>query len=106
VNPAYAELVALAERELELVHAERFESLDAIRARRAELVSVLPPSPPEEALPLLQQAAAMQARTEDALERSLTHVTAELQAVRRGRHAVQAYTPGSGAESRLVDSTG
>jgi hypothetical protein len=106
VSPAYAELVALAERELELVQAERFEGLDAIQARRAELVSILPPSPPAEALPFLQQAAAMQARTEAVLEQGLTHAAAELQAVRRGRHAVQAYTPGSGAESRLVDSTG
>jgi hypothetical protein len=106
VSPAYAELVALAERELELVRADRLDELDPLRARRSELASALPAAPPPEALPLLEQAAALQAQVESALERDMAYVAAELQCVRRGRHAVQAYTPGSGADSRLVDSTG
>ena len=106
MSPAYAELVALAERELELVRAGRLGELDPIYARRAELVSALPAAAPPEALPLLQVAATIQAQTESALEVDLTHVAAELQCVRRGRHAVQAYTPGSPTEIRLVDSTG
>jgi hypothetical protein len=106
VSTAYAELVVLAERELELVQADRLEELGALHSRRAELIRALPAAPPAEALPLLEQAAHLQARTESALERVMAHTAAELQSVRRGRHAVQAYTPGSGADSRLVDSTG
>ena len=106
MSTAYAELVALAERELELVQADRLEELGPVHARRAELISALPAAAPAEALSLLEQAADLQARTESVLEREMAHAAAELQSVRRGRHAVQAYTPGSGADSRLVDSTG
>jgi 5,10-methylenetetrahydrofolate reductase len=106
VTSAYAELVELAELELELVQSGQLDELPSIHVRRTELVSSLPEQAPAEAQPSLEAAAAIQAKTEAALERVITQMAAELQAIRRGRHAVQAYTPGSGAESHLVDSTG
>ena len=102
----YSELVTLAERELELVQSGELEGVEGLQARRAEVVASLPAAPPPEALPLLEAAAGLHARTEAVLNRDMAQAAAELQSIRRGRHAVQAYTPGSAGESRLVDSTG
>jgi hypothetical protein len=107
VTEAYAELVRIAERELELVHAGEFEEAQALQAERAELVARLPAVPPPGALPLLEAAAGLQAQTAAALERDMAQAASELHSVRRGRHAVQAYTPAADeGEGRLVDSTG
>jgi hypothetical protein len=106
VSDPYSKLVTLAERELELVRSGELEEVGRLHADRAELVATLPAAPPPEALPLLEAAAALQARIEATLQRDIAQAASELQSIRRGRHAVQAYTPGSAGESRLVDSTG
>jgi hypothetical protein len=108
VTGAYAELVELAERELELVHVGELELAERLQARRAAVVAELPATPPAEARPLLEAAAEIQRKTEAALQRDIAQAAAELSSIRRGRHAVQAYTPPAAAagEHRSVDSAG
>jgi hypothetical protein len=108
VSAAYAQLLELAELELELVRAADYEGAASAQERRAALAAQLPATPPAEAGPLLEALARVQEQVERALERDMAQAASELQAVRRGRHAVQAYTPPAppGNGSRLVDSTG
>jgi hypothetical protein len=108
VTGPYAKLVDLADRELELVRERDYEGASRLQAARAKLVASLPEEPPPEALSLLEAAAQLQSQTQAALERDIAEASSELHAIRRGRHAVQAYTPAPapGAGSRLLDFTG
>jgi hypothetical protein len=99
----YEQLLALAERERDLVQAGRAEELEEVMAARAAVVAELPVRPPREAAELLARALAVQEETCTRLEHDLGSVRAELGRLGRGRGAVRGYTPapsGGGALSR------
>ena len=91
MTPAYDALVALAEREHAHVAEGRFDELEQIGADRRALLAHLPAQAPATALPALERAAALQARTTVALEAAKARAGGELRSLGRGRDATRAY---------------
>jgi hypothetical protein len=90
-NP-YAALVALAERERDLVADGAFESLEAVADERAALIATLPPQAPPSARPALERAAGLQMATSAALSAAVAETRQRLGAMDRTHHAMRAYT--------------
>jgi hypothetical protein len=105
VSDPYAELAALAERELELVSAGAYDGLPALQAERDALVASLPESPPAAARDSLERAARLQQQVSAALSAAIGDVGGEIERVGRGRTAVRGYAP-PGEPRRLLDRTG
>lgn len=87
----YSALVALAERERDLVAGERFEELAELAAERTALVAGLPARAPASARPALERAAALQLATTAALRAALDETRRQMGATARGHQAVRAY---------------
>jgi hypothetical protein len=105
VDAGYGSLVALAERELELVRGGRLEALPELWDERRSLVASLPPVPPASALRCLERAADLQGRTTALLEEHLAATGAEMRRLVRGRAAMHGYAPVE-ARTPLVDRAG
>ena len=105
MSDAYAELAALAERELELVSAGDFDELPALQRERDALVASLPDTPPAAARPSLERAAQLQERVSAALSGAIADVGGEIDRVERGRTAVRGYAPAT-EPRRVLDQTG
>ncbi len=103
---AYVTLLALTEREHELVLAGEWEALAAVDAARRELLAELPDGPaPGAARDLLARAAIVQAATTTLLAAQVAELRGALGHVAHGRTAVQAYggtRPGSGPSVDLA----
>jgi hypothetical protein len=93
MRPGYDGLVALAERELELVRSGAVEELPELWDERRRLVSELPPIPPAEARSWLERAAELQGMTTALLEERLAATGADLRRLVRGRAAMHGYAP-------------
>lgn len=89
----YDRLVALAERELELVRHGAFEALPELWDERRRLVAELPPTPPADARSRLERAAELQGRTTGLIEERLAATGADLRRLVRGRAAMNGYAP-------------
>jgi hypothetical protein len=89
----YAALVALAERERELIAEGRLEALEDVWAERDALVAGLPARPPASVRPLLERAARLQSEISATLAGGIAALEAELARLTRGRGSVRAYTP-------------
>lgn len=98
-------LVALAERELELVQSGAVEALPELWDERRRLVSELPPVPPADARSWLERAADLQGRTTALLEERLAATGADLRRLVRGRAAMNGYAPQI-RRTPLVDRAG
>jgi hypothetical protein len=93
MHAGYGRLVALAERELELVRAGELEELPALWDERRRLVAELPRIPPATARESLERAAELQGRTTALLEEHLSATGAEMRRLVKGRAAMHSYTP-------------
>jgi hypothetical protein len=91
MHSGYSRLVELAERELELVRAERLDELPALWEERRGVVTELPYVPPLEARDCLARAAELQGRTTALLEERVAANGAEMRRVVIGRTAMQSY---------------
>jgi hypothetical protein len=91
MHPGYSRLVELAERELDLVRAERLDELPALWRERRQVVTELPYVPPLEARDSLARAAELQGRTTALLEERVAATGAEMRRVVMGRSAMQGY---------------
>ena len=87
----YSVLVALAQREHDLVGERRFEELSGIAEERSALVAGLPSRAPASARPALERAAALQLATTAALRAALDETRRQMGAADRGHQAVRAY---------------
>jgi len=87
----YAALLALVEREHELVVQGAWEDLAALDARRREVLAALPRTPPRSAGEALRRATALQARTNALLGAGVDELRAELGTLSQGRAAVRGY---------------
>lgn len=105
MRPGYDGLVALAERELELVRAADLEALPGLWDERRRLVSELPPVPPADAQGWLERAAELQGRTTALLEEHLSATGAEMRRLVKGRAAMKGYAP-QVQRTPLVDRAG
>jgi hypothetical protein len=96
----YAELLALTEREHELVIAGAWEGLAAVDAERRALVAVMPARAPSGAArKALRRAADVQAATTALLAPQVAELRRSLSHLAQGRTAVQGYG-GGGAGQR------
>ncbi|MFL5826703.1 MAG: hypothetical protein ACJ76V_09290 [Thermoleophilaceae bacterium] len=105
---SYETLAGLAERELELARAERYDELEALASERDVLMASLPAQAPDGAGPALERALVASARVTEVLAAAAALARAELDRVNRGRPAVQAYASGlpRRPQAKLVDQSG
>jgi hypothetical protein len=105
MHPGYGSLVALAERELELVRAVELDGLPSLWEERRRVVAELPAIPTSDALPSLERAADLQGRTTALLEEHLDATGAEMRRLVKGRSAMHSYAQQT-APAHLVDRAG
>jgi hypothetical protein len=105
MHAGYGSLVALAERELELVRGGELDALPQLWEERRQVVDALPPIPPAGALPSLERAAELQGRTTALLEEHLDATGAEMRRLVTGRSAMHSYSPAP-PRTKLVDRAG
>jgi hypothetical protein len=105
MHTGYGSLVALAERELALVHAGDLDALPKLWEDRRRLVAELPAIPPAHALAPLERAADLQGRTTALLEERLDATGAEMRRLVKGRSAMHSYAPAP-QRTPLVDRAG
>jgi hypothetical protein len=84
---SWSHVLALAERELELVRGGDAEAVPAASAERARLAATLGPAP----RPVLEQLVAVQEQIHVELTLARDEIVRELSALQRGRDAVQGY---------------
>lgn len=105
MHAGYGRLVALAERELELVRAVELESLPELWEQRRRLVAELPAIPPACARECLERAAELQGQTTALLEEHLDATGADMRRLVQGRSAMHSYAPQM-RRTPLVDRAG
>jgi hypothetical protein len=105
MHAGYGRLAELAERELELVLAERFEALPELWDERRRVVASLPSVPTADAREPLERAAELQGRTTALLEEHLDATGADMRRLVRGRAAMHSYAPQM-RRTPLVDRAG
>jgi hypothetical protein len=91
----WEELLALAERELELLRGGGAEALPAAIAERARLAATLGPATAAER-PLLGRLAVVQEQIQAELALARESVVRDLEALQRGRGAVRGYRAAAG----------
>ena len=84
---SWSDVLALAERELELVRGGDAEALPAASAERARLAATLGPAP----RPVLELLVGVQEQIHVELTLSRDEIVRELNALQRGRDAVHGY---------------
>ncbi len=105
LSDPYERIVALGELELELIQGGRWEELAELGAEREQLITNLPPLPPETARGPLERAAELQQRVSAELARSIALAREGLGRVDRSRRAAAGYAPPI-ERRKLVDSAG
>jgi hypothetical protein len=105
MHPGYGRLAELAQRELELVRAERIDELPEVWDERRAVVASLPAIPPADARAALELAAELQGHVTALLEERMEATGADMRRLVRGRAAMRGYAPQMRA-TRLVDAAG
>lgn len=100
----YETLCELAEQELELVGAGRFEELAELDHVRAGLIEALPSQAPAGARESLERCALLERRVNIELLRAREALMQELSAVARGQRAASGYKPPNLALPRVTAS--
>jgi hypothetical protein len=91
----YAEIVALAERELALAGNGEIDGLSSLAGEWERLTRGLPDSPPPAAAPLIEQAAFLNKRARIELNRLRETLLGDLTKVTHASRAGQGYAPSS-----------
>ncbi len=89
----YEQLVAMIERELELVSQGRFKELDQAVARRGELLATLGSDPPESARATFERARLLHERVVIDTMRARESIEQSLGRLRSVRRAARVYRP-------------
>ena len=100
----WAQLLALAERELELIRGGDIERLPDAIQERAKLAASLGQAPAS-ARPVLERVEAVQQQIIVELTLAGAEIVRELGTLRRGRGAVDAYRFAAGPGAPLVDGS-
>ena len=98
----YRALVALAERERDLIDAGRWDDLAGIERDRRAIGATLPDLPPAEARPFLEQAGELVVGNVERIAAAIEQTRAELTQLGQGRRALASYAAGPAA-ARFVD---
>ena len=105
MQPGYGRLAELAQRELELVRAERIDELPEVWDERRAVVASLPAIPPVDAHAALELAAELQGHVTALLEERMEATGADMRRLVRGRAAMHSYAP-QAKRIPLVDRAG
>ena len=97
-------VLALAERELELVRGGDVEALPGAIAERVQLAATLGAAPAS-ARPVVERLVAVQEQIVVELMLARAGIVRELGVLRRGRGAVRGYAGAAGAPAALVDGS-
>ena len=101
----YDALAELAQLELDAVSAGATDRLAEIGTARAGIVAGLPGTPPPEARPALERAAALQTRVSELLGARVSEAGTSLRKVSQGRTAMAGYAVPD-ERAKLVDRAG
>jgi hypothetical protein len=99
VDP-YRQLAELAEAELALCQSGREDEMATLYAEGERIAAGLPETPPEEAGPWLQRAAAAQAQIALLLDQTLAGASADLGRLRLQREAARSYAATADVRAR------
>jgi hypothetical protein len=100
VTQPYGDLIALAEREGDLIAARDYDELWSLLEARQRLMAKLPEVAPQDALTAIRRLLDLQRRNDELLERMAKTLEVELGRLRSGRAGVRKYAPGK-EEPRL-----
>lgn len=103
MSQPYLDLVSMADEELALAVAGRWDDLPAAIERRARRAAALPVDPPPAARPLLRRLAVLQAQLEDLLSAGRAETGRELAKLASSRGAVRGYHATSAQRGERVD---
>ena len=95
----YAAIVEIAQEELELVRAGRFDALAELDRRRAVAMAALPAVAPQSAAPALRRAIELQDQITEALTVATAAARHALHRIDAGRNAVHGYRMSTGAQA-------
>ena len=104
MSDGYDTLLALAERERDLIAAGQWEDVVMLGAARAELTAQLPQRAPASARAVLEKTASIVDSNVAAIATASDGVRRELAHLDRGRSALASYS--SAAPSRRIDAHG
>ena len=105
MSAAHEQLLVLAERQLSLADAGRWDELPAAMEAFDRHAAALPGVAPASAAHALRRAAAIVAGVEERLRAGRLECARELARLRRGRRAVRSYGAGALAPGGQVDGT-
>jgi hypothetical protein len=93
----YAQLLAMAERERDLIHAGAWDELVELGEHRAAVAAQLPARPPVQARELLERTHMLIAANVEAMIEARRRTGEELGSLRRARTAWRSYAQGEPA---------
>ncbi len=102
----HEELLGIAEHQLELAEAGRWDELPAAMELFARRAATLPAVPPPSAAGVLRRAAQVAARVEELVRAGRMETARDLSRLQRGRGAVRSYEAGALERGGQVDGTG
>ena len=105
MSAAYQELLAVAERQLALAEAGRWNELPAAMEEFARRAASLPVVAPPSASDALRRAADLVTRVDERLRTGRRECARELSRLHRGRGAVRSYGAGALNPGGRVDGT-
>lgn len=98
----YLQLISMADDELALAVAGRWDELPQAMEKRLRLAGELPATPPADAEPLLRRLTTLQGQLEKLLESARSEAARELAALLRSRGVVRSYA-GAAPRGELLD---
>jgi hypothetical protein len=103
VGHPYGDLIALAEREHELIASRDYERLEETMEARAALMADLPESAPEDAREAIEELIDLQRRNDAAMLQASRSLEVELGRLRSGRAGVRRYAPAGATPAKRLD---
>jgi hypothetical protein len=94
VTKPYGELIALAEREGDLIASRDYDELWRLLEARERLMAELPEVAPQDAIDAIRRLIDLQRRNDELLRRMAETIEVELGRLRSGRAGVRKYAPG------------
>ena len=101
----YGDLVALAERERELIASRDYDGLAETLEARAALMAELPRTAPEEAHGAIAELIELHRENDAAMRQASRGLEVELSRLRSGRAGVRRYAPAGQGAGRRLDFT-
>jgi len=99
----YGDLLALAERERELIASRDYDGLAGTLEARAALMAELPRTAPEEAHGAIAELIELHRENDAAMRQASSGIDVELSRLRTGRAGVRRYAPAGAQRAKRLD---